>query len=404
MNEKPNKIAIKLKPSAERMVKKGHPWIFEESIVKQSINGKTGDIAIIFDEKKNKFLAVGLYDQESVIKIKCFQFHQKAELNQEFFDHKIKESLEIRKPLITNENNSYRLIYGENDLLPSIIIDIYDKNAVIKLYSLIWKNYIDLISNSLKKLINIECIVLRLSRNIQSKSKELQLTDGQVIFGKLQNYKAIFIENNIKYYADLIKGHKTGFFLDQRQNRKKVGLLAKNKKVLDVFSFNGGFTLNCLHNLATEVTSVDINQFALDEIKENITLNKFKNKHNIICGDAFKVLNNLISKNIKYDLVIIDPPSFAKKENEIETAKQQYIRLANMGSTLVSKGGILVLASCSSRITADDFFECNQIGFSKNQSLNNIEIVLLDKTFHDIDHPVKIKEMNYLKCGYYKFI
>lgn len=397
MSDNPNRIAFKLKPSAERMVKKGHPWVFEDSIIKQNKPAKTGDIAIIFDSNKNKFLALGLYDQSSVIKIKCVQFHKQSDLDQEFFDAKINDAFQRKISLLSDETNSFRLIYGESDFLPSLIIDVYNKTAVIKLYSLIWKNYITHIIKAIKNLIEVENIVLRLARNIQPPANEINLTDGQVLFGNLENRNIIFKENNIKFYADVISGHKTGFFLDQRKNRKKVGLLAKNKTCLDVFSFNGGFTLNCMYNNSKEVTSVDISQFALDSINENIKLNEFKNKHISICGDAFEILSSLIKQNKKYDLVIIDPPSFAKKESEISKAKEQYIRLAHLGSKLVNQNGTLVLASCSSRVSADEFFECNKLGFEKNQ----VKYDLFEKTYHDIDHPVNIPEMDYLKCGYY---
>jgi 23S rRNA (cytosine1962-C5)-methyltransferase len=398
ISNKPNRIAFKLKPSAERMVKKGHPWVFEDSIIKQNKSAKTGDIAVIFDSNKNKFLALGLYDEKSVIKIKCLQFHKQSELDQEFFFEKINDAFQKRISLLSEETNSFRLIYGESDFLPSLIIDVYNKTVVIKLYSLIWKNYLSIIIEAVKKLIEVNNIVLRLARNIQPSAKEINLIDGQILFGKLESGNIIFKENNIKFYADVINGHKTGFFLDQRKNRKKVGLLAKNKNCLDVFSFNGGFTLNCMYNNSKEVTSIDISQFALDSISENIKLNEFKNKHISICGDAFEILNNLIKQNKNYDLVIIDPPSFAKKESEITKAKEQYIRLSQLGSKLVNQNGILVLASCSSRVSAEEFFECNKIGFKKNQ----VKYEMIESTYHDIDHPVHIPEMDYLKCGYYR--
>lgn len=391
-----NKIAIKLKPAAERQLKKGHPWVFEDSIVKQSKNAKTGDLCIIFDNEKNKFLALGLFDEDSPIKIKILHFHNQVNFNDDFILNKIDDAYKKRTQYFNSTFNAYRLIYGESDSFPSLIIDVYNKSAVIKIYSLIWQDYLELISEYIFDKLNLENIVLRLSRNIEKKANKNDLFNGKILKGELKNNNVIFKENNLNFIVDIVNGHKTGYFLDQRNNRKKVGEISKEKTVLDVFSFNGGFTINALCNGAKEVTSVDISEHALNSINDNLKLNKYSGKHIAICGDAFKVLEDLISKKIKYDIVVIDPPAFAKSEREIETAKKQYERLAKLGFQLINKGGHLVLASCSSRVKADEFFEINK------NALKNIKYNLIEKTFHDFDHPAGIEEMKYLKCGFYK--
>ncbi len=380
------------------MVKKGHPWIFEDSIVKQNKPAKTGDLAIIFDTKKNKFLASGFYDEDSVIKIKCFQFHTQIEIDNDFFKDKIKDAFSKRRELINKDNNSYRLIYGENDFLPSLVVDVYNKTAVIKIYSMIWVKYLDFIFQSIKSIIGLDNIVLRLSRNIEEKAKGFNLFNGKCLVGNLEDSKVVFKENGLNFIADVVNGHKTGYFLDQRQNRKKVGKLVKGKTVLDVFSYNGGFTVNALCNGAKEVTSIDISKQAIDSIQDNLNFNTYTGKFNFICDDAFTALNQLIKDSKKFDVVVIDPPSFAKKESEIKKAKEQYTRLAKLGSKLVNKQGILVLASCSSRVSEKEFIECNELAF-KNE---NVGIEVIEKTNHDIDHLAIIPEMNYLKCVYYR--
>lgn len=392
------KIAVKLKPAAERHVKKGHPWVFEDSIVSIKKTPKTGDICVIFENKKNKFLALGLYDSDSVIKIKCLQFHKQEEFNLAFLKNKILDAYEKRKILINDKNNSFRLIYGENDFLPSLIVDIYNKVGVIKLYSLIWKDYLNEIVKIIVDLLNLDNVVLRLSRNIEDVAKKDNLFDGLDLYGTLNNPNIVFTENNIKFYANVKEGHKTGFFLDQKHNRQKISEITENKNVLDVFSYNGGFSLSAMKGDAKSVTSVDISNQAIESIRHNIKLNNFKNQHIAICGDAFKILEDLISQNKKYDIVIIDPPSFAKKESEIDSAKKQYIRLAKLGSQLINKNGILLLASCSSRVSSEEFFECNDIGFKQS----NFNLKLYSKTYHNIDHVAIIPELEYLKCGFYK--
>ncbi|MFT5167074.1 MAG: 23S rRNA (cytosine1962-C5)-methyltransferase [Saprospiraceae bacterium] len=393
-----NRIAIKLKPAAERMVKKGHPWVFEGSITKQSSEGKPGDLAIIYDNKKNKFLACGFYDPDSPIRVKLLQYHQTANIDKSWFQEKIKAAFEIRKPLLLTDTNSYRLIYGENDGLPGLIADIYDKVLVLKIYSAIWFPYLELILPELLAVSACKTAVLRLSRSLQNNEAEHNLKEGQVLSGVLESEVVMFKEHGLSFSANVIHGHKTGYFLDHRNNRKKVGELAKNKKVLDVFSYAGGFSVHALAGGAKEVISIDISAKALAMAQQNAALNPHEGMHIIVAIDAFKGMEALIRKREQFDLIIIDPPSFAKRETEIEKAKTHYHQLAALAAQLVKKDGTLLLASCSSRVSSDDFF---QISENAIRSANK-EFELIEKTFHDVDHPVKFPEGAYLKSGYYR--
>ncbi len=393
-----DRIAIKLKPAAERMVKKGHPWVFEASIQSQNKEGKAGDLAIIFDQKKNKFLACGLYDPNSPIRIKLLQFHQSAQINEAWFLDKITTAFKKRKPLLETETNSYRFIYGENDGLPGFIADVYNHVLVVKIYSEIWFPQLKKILPHLIQQSACTSCVLRLSRLVQKNANALNLKDGQVLLGTLEKENILFKEHGVQFMANVIKGHKTGFFLDHRYNRNHLGGLAKDKTVLDVFSYAGGFSVHALVGGAKEVTSVDISAQALVLAEENAALNTYEGKHKTIANDAFVVLEDLIKKRKQFDLVIIDPPSFAKQSKEVDKAKTQYQRLANLGARLVASNGILFLASCSSRVTADAFFEINETTFEKMGS----SFQLIKKTFHDIDHPIGFSEGAYLKAGYYQ--
>lgn len=393
-----NKIAIKLKPAAERKVKIGHPWVFEDSIVKQSRVGETGDLCIVFDNTKNQFLAMGLFDEDSPIKVKLFQFHKQTKFDDNFILNNLKKAYQKREKYFNDNFNAYRLVYGESDNFPSLIIDIYNKSAVIKIYSLIWVDFLKLISEYIYNLLDLDCVILRLSRNIEIKAKQIDLFNGKILQGELNNNNIIFKENGLFFNANIVSGHKTGYFLDQRANRRSIGEIAKSKSVLDVFSYNGGFTINALCKGAKSVTSIDINEHALKSIEDNLKLNKYNGKFNFICGDAFVKMEELIKSKAIFDIVVIDPPAFAKSEREIETAKKQYLRLANLGTKLVNKGGYLVLASCSSRVSSQEFFDINK------NALKNIKYELIEKSFHDFDHLADLDEMKYLKCGFYKFI
>lgn len=395
----PKRLAVKLNAKGEQFVVKGHPWVFSNSIVKINDDAKTGDLAIIFSKNKNKVVGIGFYDAKSPIRIKIIHdASTKAEINADFFHQKIEVAFSKREELLQTNTNSYRLLFGENDGFPGLIADVYDTVLVVKLYSEIWLPYLEPILNSLQQVSNAKTIVMRLSRSLENSTNH-SLNDGDVIFGTLDNEVVKFVEHGVNFSANVIKGHKTGYFLDHRANRKRVGELSKEKTVLDVFSYAGGFSVHALANGAKEVTSLDISKQALDTASENGKLNEYSGHHKTISGDAFEEMKNLISKGITYDVVVIDPPSFAKQQSEVELAKKKYAQLAELGVQLTAKKGLLVLASCSSRVTAQTFFDINS--HTLNAQLRLYETIL--KTKHDIDHPVSFPEGAYLKCGYYQF-
>ncbi|OZV69975.1 class I SAM-dependent rRNA methyltransferase [Winogradskyella aurantia] len=392
------RLAVKLTSAGEKSVRSGHPWIFSNSISQVSGTPKTGDLAIIFSKQKNKLIGLGLYDEFSPIRIKLIHSGtQKVTLNKEFFYNKILMAYKKRAPLLATETNSYRLIFGENDGFPGLIADVYNKVLVVKLYSEIWLPYLESILDSLYQVSKTKTIVIRLSRSLQ-KSRNHNLKDGQIIRGVLENNVIQFVEHGIRFSANVILGHKTGYFLDHRENRRRVGEMSYGKTVLDVFSYAGGFSVHALAGGAKEVTSVDISKQALEMAKENAKLNPFSGVHDTIVGDAFEVMKNLIIKGKQFDVVIIDPPSFAKRKSEIELAKKKYLQLAELGLQLTAKKGLLILASCSSRIIAQSFFDLNE--HVLNLKSRAFDVIL--KTQHDIDHPVAFEEGAYLKCAYYK--
>ncbi|TYA78800.1 class I SAM-dependent rRNA methyltransferase [Seonamhaeicola marinus] len=394
----PKRLAVKLTVKGEQSVLKKHPWVFSNSVIKINNDAQTGDLAIVFSKSKNKVIGLGLYDKNSPIRIKMIHFSPE-EINASFFLARIKDAYEKRLPLLQTNTNSYRLVFGENDGFPGLIADVYASVLVVKLYSEIWLPYLETILESLQKVSNAKTIVIRLSRGLQQ-SKNCNLSDGEVVYGTLENEVVKFVEHKVNFSANVIKGHKTGYFLDHRDNRRQVGAFSKGKTVLDVFSYAGGFSVHALFNGATEVTSLDISKQALEIAVQNGKLNSYTGEHFTIAGDAFQELNKLIKTNKTFDVVVIDPPSFAKQQSEIELAKKKYAQLAELGAKLTAKKGLLVLASCSSRVLAQSFFDIN------TQVLNGqprkFKTVLT--TTHDIDHPISFPEGAYLKCVYYRFI
>lgn len=394
----PQRLAVKLKTAAERMVRKEHPWVFETGIVKLSKEGEAGDLAIIYDQKKNKFLAIGLYDPFSPIRIKVLS-KKPAPINEDWFRERIAEAFAKRSSLLETDTNSYRFIYGENDDLPGFVADVYAHVLVVKLYSFAWLPYLKIMLPLLLTQSQCNTAVLRLSRNLQQRPQHLHgLEDGQLIFGQLDSPEVIFREHGLRFSANVISGHKTGYFLDHRHNRKRVGELAKGKKVLDIFAYAGGFSVHALSGNAKQVISLDISKQALEMAKKNMALNFAEARHQTLAVDAFEGMESLIHQGKKFGLIVVDPPSFAKSEKEISGALHSYSRLAKLAIQLVEQNGILLLASCSSRVKAEDFFELmtqelKQSGRSYRE---------LERSTHDVDHPIGFPEGAYLKSIYFK--
>ena len=388
--------AVKLTPNAEKAVKKGHPWVYETGIQKIKDGSKTGDIAIIFNSSTNAFLAIGLIDQDSIVRIKLLSIHKKLKLDTNWIKEGLKTAYHIRKPLL-DITNAFRLCYGESDQFPGLIIDVYNKTAVIKLYSLIWIPYLEEVSEAVKEICNLDELILRFSRNMSRINRHATFKEGYHLLGSRDQRFISIYENDVKFLIDPIQGHKTGFFLDHRNNRIKIGKLSKAKRVLDVFCYIGGFSMHALKGGASEVVSMDISQKALKMASQIASENGVQDRHTTVCGDAFKLLNQIVSKKEKFDLIIIDPPSMAKAKDEIEVALNKYTELAKLGAQLLNPGGIILLASCSSRININQLLEANQKGFLHSGE----ELRLIETADHDIDHPISIKEMSYLKAAYY---
>ena len=393
----PQKIAVKLRPAAEKAVRQGHPWVFESGIAKLNKTGKAGDVCVIFDRKKNKYLAVGLYDPFSPIRIKLLASGTSANPNAEFFAAKIETAYAKRAELLRTDTDSYRLLYGENDGMPGFIADVYAEVLVVKLYSAIWFPYLSVILPELLRIANCQNLVLRLSRLLQSKPANAHgMQDGSVLCGNLVNEEVIFREYGLRFTANVIHGHKTGYFLDHRHNRKYIGDIAENKTVLDIFAYAGGFSVHALAGGAREVVSLDISAQALATAEKNAALNDLKAKHRTMAVDAFVGLENLRAAGKKFDLIIVDPPSFAKRESEKARALESYARLTRMVVPVLAQGGTLLLASCSSRVRAEEFFVLNtRILQDTGRKFTEVK-----RTFHDSDHPIGFAEGAYLKAIY----
>jgi 23S rRNA (cytosine1962-C5)-methyltransferase len=309
------------------------------------------------------------------------------------------DAARIRVPLEKSQTTGYRLIHGENDGLPGLVADRYERTLVLKLYTTAWTPHLRSVTSALQDIIAPDNMVLRLSRNVARQEPSLHgLGDGMALTGSMPDEPVYFLENGLVFEAEVVRGQKTGFFLDQRDNRHRVGKLASGRSVLDVFAYSGAFSLYAARGRALQTVSVDASQEALAAAGRNFARNYHLasvagSPHKTIIGDAFEILATLRGGRRQFALVIIDPPSFAKRREEVENALAGYRRLVRLGLSVLRRHGILVMSSCSSHVSSDTFFELiHQVALSEGRPLRELE-----RTFHALDHPIVFKEGAYLK-------
>lgn len=392
------RLAVRVTSAAERALRSGHPWLFDQSITEASDDGQPGDLAVVFDRKR-RFLAVGLYDPMAPIRVRVLQHNRPATIDGGWYRQRLAAAAKLRKGLDNTETTGYRLVHGENDGLPGLVVDRYDQTLVVKLYTVAWIPHLNKLLPALLDVAPAERLVLRLSRAIQELPGALHgLHDGQLLWGRTLAETVLFRENGLWFEADVLTGQKTGFFLDQRDNRARVERLADGARVLNVFAFSGGFSLYAARGGARQIVSLDISRGALAAAERNFALNQglaavTAADHETVVGDAFQSLAAFAGQP-GFDLLIIDPPSFAKSQSEVEEALAAYRRLVLLGLNVLRSPGMLVMSSCSSRVTSAQFFATvNEAARVAGRPLREMA-----RTGHPIDHPITFPEGAYLKC------
>ena len=410
------RLRLRITAAAETAVRSGHPWVFSDSILDLNRAGQTGELAVIYD-RKDRFLAVGLFDPDSPIRVRILHAGKPQTIDRAWWQARLMQAIARRRDLFDEQTTGYRLIHGESDGWPGLVLDRYDTTLVLKLYTAAWLPRLDETLVLLKENVPCERVVLRLSRNIQSFAEErLQRRDGEIIFSEhavpdqpsLGSFGAagagapiVFLESGLRFEADVLRGQKTGFFLDQRENRREVETLARGRRVLNAFSFSGGFSVYAARGGAAAVTDLDISAHALAAAQRNFALNQnFPGvaacRHDTAQGDVF---DWLAASAAKFDLVVLDPPSLAKRATEREGALRAYEWLNALGIARLAREGILVAGSCSAHVPAEDFFEVVRRAAMKSGR----KFTELKTLRHPPDHPASFKEAEYLKVIYLKF-
>jgi 23S rRNA (cytosine1962-C5)-methyltransferase len=383
---------IYLKRGKEDSLLRFHPWIFSGAIHHIDNEIEEGDVVRVVSEKDD-FIAVGHYQQGSIA-VRVLTFKD-VDINDEFWHSRIQSAFNMRKSigLIGNSNtNAFRLVHGEGDLLPGLIVDVYGKTAVMQAHSigmhLARKAIANAIANTMKG--QVENIYYKSETTLSFMEPE-----NGFLFGNSEDN--IAVENGLKFYVDWLRGQKTGFFVDQRENRALLEKYAQGKRVLNMFCYTGGFSFYAMRGKAEIVHSVDSSAKAIELTRQNVELNfPNDNRHQAYCEDAFKYLESISADNDKsYNLIILDPPAFAKHRGALHNALKGYTRLNEKAFEKIEKGGILFTFSCSQVVTKDNFR--NAVFTAAAQAKRKVRI--LHQLHQPADHPINIyhPEGEYLK-------
>lgn len=390
------RLRLTITAAAESAVRGGHPWIFSNSVRTQSRAAPAGELAVIYD-RRDKFLAVGLFDPDSPLRVRVLHAGRPTTLDDAWWRDRFRSALARREGLADARTNGLRLINGESDGWPGLVLDRYDQTLVLKLYTAAWLPWLERVTAWVRDELEPDRTVLRLSRNVQAAAGTERWRDGQVLWGPPVKDPPTFLESGLHFEADVLHGQKTGFFLDQRENRRRVETFAAGADVLNAFSYSGGFSLYAARGGARSVTDLDISPHALAAAERNLKRNLAHPRvaqcqHEAIQGDAFEWMER--AKRARFDVVIVDPPSLAKRETERVGAIQAYARLAGHGIRLLRPGGVLVAASCSAHVSAEEFFSAVR-GAARHSGRRREE---LGTAGHAPDHAATFPEAQYLKC------
>jgi 23S rRNA (cytosine1962-C5)-methyltransferase len=381
---------IVLKSGKDQSLRRRHPWVFSGAIKKIYGDPVEGDIVTVYDNK-DEFLATGHY-QIGSIAIRVLSF-EPGEINDSFWFDRINAAFGLREMLglaDSGETNVFRLLHAEGDNMPGLIIDYYNGNIVLQIHSVGMYRNLEKIVESLQKLLGDRLL------SVYDKSESTMPFKGPV---KVSNRSILgeasgthVMENGLKFHVDWTTGQKTGFFIDQRENRELVRRLAHGRKVLNMFSYTGGFSVYAAAGGAELVHSVDSSAMAVDFVNENMNLNFDAANHQAYALDAFKYLDEI---KMPYDLIILDPPAFAKHQNVLHNALQGYKRLNQKALEIIQPGGILFTFSCSQVVSKENFRK--SVFAAAANAKRNVRI--LYQLSQPIDHPVNIyhPEGEYLK-------
>jgi 23S rRNA (cytosine1962-C5)-methyltransferase len=382
--------SVTLRPREDRRIVQGHSWVFSNEIASVHGNPTAGSVVEI-RRHDGRTLGVGFYHPHSLIAVRILD-REPRPIDRAFFEERIRTALR-RRERIFPDDTTYRIVHGESDGLPGLIIDRYGANIVIQAVSAGMDLRMGLIADVLDDLIRPVAIVAR-------NDSSLRILEGlpettAILRGSLADEVEV-AEHDLRYVVDLLRGQKTGLFLDQKMNRHRIRLYAKGRTVLDCFCNDGGFSLNAAAGGADDVEGVDISGDAVARATRNALRNGLK-RVRFTAGDVFDELRNRVKQSKRYGMVILDPPSFTKSRKTVATALKGYRTINTLAMDLLERDGILVTASCSHHIDRDAFLEMLQESAVKVGRA----VQMADLCGASPDHPslLAMSETSYLKLA-----
>jgi 23S rRNA (cytosine1962-C5)-methyltransferase len=380
---------VYLKTGRDRPVRNGHPWVFSGAIEGIEGDADAAGVADVFDSQKH-WIARGLFSPKSQIRVRVLT-RQKEEIDRDFFCRRIAQAFSIREKLLCEVTNAYRIVNGEGDFLPGLIVDRYNEFLVCQFFTAGMDSLKPLIVDSLSNLLTVKGIFEKSEGRVRD--EEGIAPSVGMLAGEPPPELIPIEESGFKFVVDLRRGQKTGFFLDQRDNRGFLSTIARGKKILNCFSYSGAFSVYALGGGAMELTSLDSSRPALELAERNLALNGFETaRSELLKGDAFTYLKEC---DRAFDIILLDPPSLAPKRSDVEAATGGYKFLNLHALRHVTAGGFLLTFSCSQHLSIDLF---QKVVFGAAVDAGR-KVTIIKRLGQPIDHPVSLHhpEGEYLK-------
>ena len=391
--------ALELRKDLARHLRAGHPWVFRKAVEKAPARLPPGAIVDVCEQ--GRFVARGYYDPHSAISVRILTREPAEAIDAAFWRRRVARALALRRELVRG-TTGYRMVHGESDGLPGVVADRYDRFAVLKLYSAgLTPHRADVVEAIRAEGADLAGVYGR-DEIPHDEEDEGAAPQGRVLWGVEPPERIEIHEHEMRLLVDVRRGQKTGLFLDQRENRRLVRELARGRaEALNCFSYTGGFSVAAALGGSSRVTSVDVDRDAIALARENFRLNGLDpSPHAFAAEDAFDLLARAKREGRRWDLVVCDPPAFAKSQKAVESAVAGYASLNRAALAVLAPGGLLVTASCSARVSPEQFFDAVKEAAFKAR----VELQLVEERRQPPDHPVspQFREGRYLKCLVYR--
>jgi len=391
-----NYSPLYLRKNSERTVRNGHPWIFSGAVERRPKDAQNGDIVDVFDHR-DTFVCRGFYNKRSLIRVRSLTRDPDQVIGNAFFQQRIAEAVAVRRATdLAHHTDAMRLVHGESDGLPGLIVDDYAGYLVLQIHTAGMERQRAAILAALDQVLAPKSVYERSDVG----TRRAEGLDGRptgLLAGETPPEFVTIQECGVRLHADLYRGQKTGFFLDQRDNRFLLQRLAAGKTVLNLFSYSAGFSAHALKGGATRTLDVDISPQVFPAARHSLDANRPDGaRADLLTADVFAFVDRLADQGPRYDIVVCDPPSLLRKQNQLKQAMGVYTKLNRNALRLVNDGGLLVTASCSNRVSHEDFFQIVR----RAATGARVRPRILTYNQHPADHPVDpaFPDGRYLKC------